>query len=168
VEGALTGAVDDPAPGLGRVFALHGTEVWRAVMVITNGRREIADEVTAEAFARALRHESTLRDPLAWIFRTAYRLAGDELRRERRLAPEDAAAGASGAAAELPIDPDVLEALGRLSPGERCAVYLHYYRDMAVADVADWMGCSAATVRVKLHRGRTRLRALLDPEASDG
>ena len=167
VHEALTGAVDDSAPGLGRVFALHGAEVWRAVMVITNGRREIADDVTAEAFARALRHEATIRDPLAWIFRTAYRLAGDELRRERRLAPP-----AEFEPAAHEVDPglsaDVVAALGRLSPGERCAVYLHHHRDMPVRDVAAFMGCSPATVRVQLHRGRARLRALLEREGSDG
>ncbi|HET6791085.1 MAG TPA: hypothetical protein VFI35_05825 [Actinomycetota bacterium] len=41
----------------------------------------------AEAFARALARSGTIRDSVAWIYRTAFRLASDELRAERRRGP---------------------------------------------------------------------------------
>ena len=37
------------------------------------------DDATAEAFARLFDRRESVRDPLAWVFRTAFRLASAEL-----------------------------------------------------------------------------------------
>jgi len=64
------------------VFRSHGGQLWRAVMAMTAGRADIADDVVAEAFSRLLVHDKGVRDPVAWLFRTSFRLAARELRRE--------------------------------------------------------------------------------------
>jgi hypothetical protein len=43
--------------------------------------------VVAEAFARAMQHDHRIRDPLPWLFRTAFRLAATELKRDGRIGP---------------------------------------------------------------------------------
>ena len=120
----------------------------------------------AEAFARAIEHTNTIRDPLAWIYRTAFRLATRELERERRRPP--------AAPDPVPgIDPsdvhEILSALATLSPKQRAAVLLHDQEGFTSPEVAKLLGMSAATVRVHLFRGRNHLRTLLTPrEDLDG
>ena len=153
-----------------RVFRASSGQVWRAILAATAGRADIADEVTAEAFARALANADSIREPLPWVYRTAFRLAFAELRRERAVAdldhPRIAATGATGSQA---LSPQLATLLGALSPQQRAAVFLHYHADLPVSEVARLMGTSAATVKVHLHRGRRRLRGLLETEeARDG
>ncbi len=67
----------------------HAGRVWRAVLAMSAGRTAIADDATAEAFARLFAHRESVREPVPWVFRMAFRLAGQELRRDRTLAPRD-------------------------------------------------------------------------------
>ncbi len=60
-----------------------------------------------------------------------------------------------------------MRALRALSPKQRAAVILRYEADLATDEVAKRMGVSAATVRVHIHRGRAKLRALLGTEEVD-
>ena len=48
--------------------------------------------------------------------------------------------------------------LRRLSPEQRTAVFLHYFADMPLGDVARLSGVPTATVKVRLHRARRALR----------
>lgn len=143
----------DAAPGL-----------WRTVYAFAAGRRAVADDAVAEAFARALERAGQIRDPVPWLYRTALRLATEDLRRERREPvpePDQAAATAAGLAALVP-------ALRQLSPAQRAAVVLHYEADLPVREVATRMGTSVTAVKVHLFRGRRRLRELLgDEEVGD-
>lgn len=146
------------------VFRDAGPALWRTIYAFAAGRRDVADEAVAEAFARAMERADQIREPVAWLYRTAFRIAADDLRRERRRpAPEQdpGAVPAPGLAALVP-------ALRRLSPGQRAAIVLHYEADLPVSEVARRMGTSAGVVRVHLTRGRRRLRELLgDEETSD-
>jgi RNA polymerase sigma-70 factor (ECF subfamily) len=143
------------------VFTTHAGQVWRAVLVTTAGRREIADEATYEAFARLLDHREGVRDPAAWVFRTAYRLASDELRREAAISGEAETASLGGdEGSSLPAG--LTAALATLPPEQRLAVFLHYYADLPVREVARLSGAPVATVKVRLHRARKALAARLD------
>lgn len=145
----------DAAPGL-----------WRAIYAFAAGQRGVADDAVAEAFARALERADRIRDPLPWLYRTAFRLAAEDLRQERRERPEPESgreqppASAAGLGALVP-------ALRQLSPAQRAAIVLHYEADLPVRDVARQMGTSAAAVKVHLFRGRRRLRELLGDEEVD-
>ena len=144
----------DAAPGL-----------WRTIYAFAAGRRAVADDAVAEAFARALERADQIRDPVPWLYRTAFRLAAEDLRRERREPEPDCdrtAAPAAGLGA-------LVLALRQLSPAQRAAVVLHYEADLPVQEVARRMGTSAGAVKVHLFRGRRRLRELLGAqEADDG
>src|SRR6266480_4730592 len=61
-----------------------GPTLWRALYAFTGGRREIADDAVAEAFALVMERDGQVRDPRAYCYRVAFRLAGAEMRRERR------------------------------------------------------------------------------------
>ena len=141
-----------------RLYRGAGPGLWRALFAYTGGRRDIATDAVDEAFARALEHTNEIRAPLPWLYRTAFRVALEELRRERRTRHEEATDEAT--APEPGLD-GVMQAMRRLSANQRAAVFLHYVADLAVKDVAARLGMSSATVRVHLHRGRNRLRELL-------
>ncbi len=154
------------AHDLEALFRDAGPELWRAIYGFTGGRRQLAEDAVAEAFARAIEHGDGIRDPLAWIYRTAFRLASRELQREKRQPPRPADPSPG-------IDPfdvqEILTALARLSPNQRAAVLLCDEEGFSGPEVGRLLGMSAATVRVHLFRGRKRLRALLSTEEdSDG
>jgi RNA polymerase sigma-70 factor (ECF subfamily) len=142
------------------VFGSHAGRVWRAVLAMSAGRTAIADDATAEAFARLFAHRESVRDPVPWVFRIAFRLAAEELRRERALAPEGAEERVSGDRSALPSD--LTAALRQLSPDQRVVVFLHYQADLPIAEVARLVGSPTATVKVRLHRARRALRASLE------
>lgn len=145
-----------PTERLERLYREHGDRLWRAVFV-WSGDRQVADDAVAEAFTQALRHGDGLRDPMAWIWRVAFRLAAGELKdrgRHRRERPELSYEPPESAA-------EVFDALARISPKQRAAVVLHHYAGYPVRDVARIIGSTPAAVRVHLSAGRRRLRELL-------
>src|SRR5437867_311885 len=77
----------DATTDLERVYRESGPALWRAIYAYAGGRRHLAEDVVAEAFARAIEHGASIRDPLPWIYRTAFRLASRELQRERSPLP---------------------------------------------------------------------------------
>ncbi len=146
---------------LGRLYREAAPKLWRSLYGYTGGRRQLSEDALAEAFALALEHEGTIRQPLPWIYRTAFRLATRELKAERRRPPPvpDAVPG---------IDPgeviDIVRALGTLSSRQRAAVILHDQEGFTAPEAGRLLGISAATVRVHLFRGRSHLRSLLTEE----
>ena len=67
-----------------------------------------------------------------------------------------------------PVDASLAAAVTRLSPNQRAAVVLCWGDGLSAAEAADAIGCSAATVRVHLHRARRSLAAALDPTRRGG
>ena len=129
----------------------------------TAGQRDITDDVVAEAFARAIERAETVVDAEPWLYRTAFRLASAELRR-RTKRPSVSAGAAEPVESGLR---DLVEALRRLSPAQRAAIVLHYEADLPVSEVARRMGSTNGAVRVHLHVGRKRLRAILGSREVD-
>lgn len=140
------------------VYREAGDRLWWALFAYA-GDREIASDAAAEAFARALSTPGTIRDPSAWIWRVAFRVATSEIRAARTLPQR--------AEYEGDIDVEVaavLAALRRLSPHQRAAVVLFYLDDRPTNEIADVMGVAPSTVSVHLHRARHRLRKILGDE----
>jgi RNA polymerase sigma-70 factor (ECF subfamily) len=160
-EGAPRALSAERGHDLELVYREAGPQLWRAIYGFAGGRRDVADDAVAEAFARAIERSSTIRDPLAWIYRTAFRIASHELRRERQPLPSapDPVPG---------LEPgemhDVFRALGTLSPNQRASVLLHDSEGFTSVEIGRMLGISAATARVHVFRARRRLRDLLGME----
>ena len=148
------------------VFRSHAGQLWRAVLAMTAGRSDIADDVTAEAFSRLLVYDKGVRDPVAWLFRTAFRLAAAELRREGLLSPQSASERSRPDRAFL--SDELTDALRLLTPAQRAAVFLHYHADLPVSEVATLTGLSVPAVKVQLHRARRALRTRIEAEEVSG
>jgi RNA polymerase sigma-70 factor, ECF subfamily len=148
------------------------------VTALVGGRAE-AEDLTQEAFARALARWTLLRgydQPDAWVRKVALRLAIDTGRRQRRwLATIGRLTalrqpGASQPAAE-PGDNLRFGALGaallELPLHEREVLVLHYLADLPVDAIARELGLPPGTVKTRLRAGRRRLEERLSqqPEA---
>jgi RNA polymerase sigma factor (sigma-70 family) len=133
------------------------------------GDRGVAEEVTAEAFARAYRDWRKVRHldaPGAWVRRVAINLATSTFRRRRteRRARRRIEAGTTS----VSRDPDgadtvtVRAALQRLSEDHRTVLVLRYYLDLPVDEVARLTGRSASGVTSLTHRAAAAFREVLD------
>jgi RNA polymerase sigma-70 factor (ECF subfamily) len=142
-----------------RIYREHGRRLWRSLAALT-GAPDVASDAVAEAFAQALRRGEELRDPLAWIWRVAFRIASGELERRGSLRAElpDIAGPVETKAIEM------VDLLGKLPTNQRVALILGYYADLPADEVAALMGVSTATVRVHQHRGRRHLMKLLEDD----
>jgi RNA polymerase sigma-70 factor (ECF subfamily) len=150
---------------LGAIFDANAAALYRTILAYTGGRSDVAEEAVAEAFARATAHLDRIRDPVAWLYRVAFNVATDELRRDRHRG-----SGVQPEPVESPPEATGLfDAMRHLPPRERAAMVLFYVNDLPVAEVASRMGLASATVRVHLMKGRRRLRDLLgDEDVIDG
>ena len=130
-----------------------------------------AEDAAQEAFTRAAsrwRQLARYDQPEAWVRRTAFRLAIDQLRRARRHRGLLARLGTRPEpdAEQSPQDRAVIEALLRLPLPLREVLVLHHCFDLPVDAVAAQTGVNVGTVKSRLSRGRERLAALLPPDPS--
>ncbi|HEV2891555.1 MAG TPA: sigma-70 family RNA polymerase sigma factor [Frankiaceae bacterium] len=116
---------------------------------------EQANDIAQEAFTRLLSRFVGVREPRAYVFHVATNLARAAWHarvRAERAAPDLAAGGVEAAP-----DRSVADAIARLPRRHREVVLLHYYADLAVADVAEAVRRPAGTVKRQLAEARALL-----------
>jgi RNA polymerase sigma factor (sigma-70 family) len=131
-----------------------------------------AEEVTAQAFERAVRRRRTYDgrrgSPRAWLFGIARNAALDELRRRRRGAqlatdPLDPGAPSPDDEADRAVRrAAVRAALAALAPREREVIALKYHAGLDNAELAAVLGVSVSNAGTLLHRAMTTLREAVD------
>jgi RNA polymerase sigma-70 factor, ECF subfamily len=125
---------------------------------------DAAQDVLAETFTAAWRELANLpADPLPWL----YRAAGYRIANERRSASRRArlATRVTGMARDAEADhahrvvesTRLLAELRKLSESDREALLLVCWEDLDHAAAAYVLGCSVATLKVRLFRARRRL-----------
>jgi RNA polymerase sigma-70 factor, ECF subfamily len=135
------------------------------------GCPETADEAAQEAIVRAWRHRESCRQPEkphGWLRRIAHNEAVRvACRRPNEVLVDEPLAAPTGRTDEE----DALEnrllfsaILGTLSQADQELARLRYYEDLTCATLADHLGLSEATVKVRLHRLRRRLRQRLEDQ----
>ena len=68
-----------------QVYREQSARIWRALLLYSSDP-EIASDATAEAFAQLLGRGPGVRDPPAWVGRTAFKIAGGSLAKKGRAA----------------------------------------------------------------------------------
>ncbi len=127
-----------------------------------------AEDIAQEALSRAHRKWEQISEydkPGAWLRRVTINLA---LSTRSRLALDVKARLKLGppAVVPAPAEPhdEVWAAVRRLPGNQRAAIALHYLEDRSVTEIAEALGCSEATAKVHLHRGRKALMEMLEDE----
>jgi RNA polymerase sigma-70 factor (ECF subfamily) len=135
------------------------------------GCRDTAEEAAQEAIVRAWRHRSSCRQPdqpFGWLRRIARNEAVRVASRQPNevLVDEPLASPNGGSMDDEALENRLLFSgiLGTLSEADQELARLRYYEDLTCAKLAEHFGLSEATVKVRLHRLRRRLRQRLEAQ----
>ncbi len=145
------------------------------------GDRQSAEDATQEAFLSAYRaiHNFTGANLRAWFLRIAANASKDELRRRRRKGRVSSLDETRGSAALMfdPPDPgespgdrverlalavELQRALDALPFDQRQVIVLVDVQGFGYEEVAALTAASVGTVKSRIHRGRERLRRILE------
>jgi RNA polymerase sigma-70 factor (ECF subfamily) len=154
-----------------QLYRAHVDAVFAYALVRT--APELAEEAVEETFLVAWRRLSELPDePRAWLCGVARRVMANQRRaRERRGALDQRiiAWRALGLDGDDPADQvterrAAIAALGRLSERDRELLCLIAWCELSPEESARVLGCSKATLHMRLHRARRRFESALSVE----
>ncbi len=127
-----------------------------------------AEDIVAEVFEIAWRRLETIDEghERAWLYATARNVLANHRRRGQRephLVDVSPLLDIQPSAAGLVDETDRLRrAMTHLSSRDRDVLALAAWEQLDPAEAAEVLGCSPVTYRVRLHRARNRLQAVLD------
>ena len=141
-------------------------------VLVSVGDRDTAQELVAEAFARAWASWRTVSKhpaPKAWVVRAALNANISRWRRRRReiSVPDPGSVGdmpAAGEDTDSSVDPRIMAALLRLPVRQRQVVALRLFLDLDTDRTAQVIGIAPGTVQAHLGRAVAALRNDLMPE----
>ena len=172
-EAAQYAAVPWTPPSWDEVVRTHSARVYRLAYRLTGDRHD-AEDLTQEVFVRVFRSLSSYTPGTfeGWLHRITTNLFLDSVRRKSKIRFEGLA---DDAAERLPgreptpaqvyfdthLDADIEGALAALPPEFRAAVVLCDIEGLSYEEIAATLGVKLGTVRSRIHRGRSQLRAAL-------
>jgi RNA polymerase sigma-70 factor (ECF subfamily) len=153
-----------PATSFADLYRATFADVYAYVATIVLDR-SAAEDVTAQAYERALRKRRSFDarrgSERAWLFGIARNAALDELRRRRRVAtlvaepPDEVVVPHDEAAVRRAT---VRAALETLDARDRELIALKFHGDLSNAEVARVLGLSESNAGTRLHRAVEKLR----------
>ena len=160
-------------PSWDDVVRTHSARVYRLAYRLT-GNPHDAEDLTQEVFVRVFRSLSSYTPGTfeGWLHRITTNLFLDQVRRKARIRfdalPDDSAdriksrePGPAQVYDDTHFDHDVQAALDALPPDFRAAVVLCDLEGLSYEEIAATLGIKIGTVRSRIHRGRSQLRAAL-------
>lgn len=123
-----------------------------------------AQDVVSEAFMKAFQSAgwSRVDNPRAYLYRVVTNEARMRHRSTMRRRARERRASQSPVTDDNEVRPEVLEAIGSLSPRQRAVTVLTYWEGLTPSKVAERLGISDGSVRRHLARARATLREVLD------
>jgi RNA polymerase sigma-70 factor (ECF subfamily) len=157
------------------LFDRHFPAIWR--YLCRRAGPTVADDLAGETFLRAFAgragYDGSREDARPWLYGIATNLLREDARREARQMRAYARAAEPGFASLEDVEgrldarslaPQVVAALGELSPPDRDTLLLFALTDLDYEGVAVATGVPVGTVRSRLHRVRRRIRLDLEFE----
>lgn len=163
---------DDRGPDVR--FAELFDRAYRPLLAYSRRRVDAAtaDDVVAEVFSIAWRRRDELpvADEVPWLYGVARNVIRNHQRSGRRSERLDARLRL--VRDEPEVGPErssaLAEALVRLRPDDREVITLVAWEGLSHGEAAVALGCSTNAVGIRMHRARSRLRALLDEIEAEG
>lgn len=146
----------------------HANTIFRVACHALKDRQE-AEDVTQTVLLRLYQYTGEFQSGehlKHWLLRVAVNESRKVLRspwRKRNVSLED-----WDGITETPEDRGVLEAVMALDVKYRVPVYLYYYEDCSVQEVATALGTNPSTVQTRLQRAREKLQKALSEEKKEG
>lgn len=163
-------------PSWGELVAEHADGVYRLAYRLS-GNQHDAEDLTQETFMRVFRSLDKYQAGTfqGWLHRITTNLFLDMVRHRSKIRmealPEDyervpgTDMTPEQAYSVANLDPALQSALDNLAPDFRVAVVLCDVVGMTYDEIAETLGVKMGTVRSRIHRGRSQLRAALEKEA---
>lgn len=163
-------------PTWGELVAEHADSVYRLAYRLS-GNQHDAEDLTQETFMRVFRSLKSYQPGTfeGWLHRITTNLFLDMVRHRGKIRmealPEDYERVPGNditpeqAYTDANLDPALQAALDELSPDFRVAVILCDVVGMSYDEIAETLGVKMGTVRSRIHRGRSQLRASLEAAA---
>lgn len=168
---------------LSESLATHRDSIYRYVLSVVRNPA-VADDLTQETLLRAYRRLTSLEDATRlapWLYRIATNICHDRFRdasHRHRPASIDSGVASSddGDLAQTVSDPaprldKVMEQaemtscvqryIAGLSDSYRAVILLHDVEGLTNPEIAEMLGVSLPTVKIRIHRARARLREAL-------
>ncbi len=153
----------------------HHSSLLGFLYRLTGGDRSLAEDLTQEAFLRALRSIRQYRPTQRfkpWLYAIAVNAARDHFKRaDTRRAVSVSDDDLLGLADPIewddaPVDAgqQVAEALAALPAHQREAIVLRYYQELSLAEIAEVLAVPIGTVKSRLSLGLRQLRVWLREE----
>jgi len=160
--------------GLHQLIDAHYQPLYRYAYRLAGSAAD-AEDLTQEAFGKALTRLSQLREPekvKGWLFRILRNAYLHKIRDQKRhrIVPLDAVGDLPERdAEEMPdIDPARLQqALNDLDETFRTPIILFYFEEFSYRDIAEQMDLPIGTVMSRLARGKAYLRTKLMGNGTD-
>ena len=140
-------------------YRRHFAPVFRFAMSVT-GRRDVAEDLTAEAFLELHRHADAIRlDQLpAWLFVVVRNRARDLWRRQLVEQRHALWLAEHHVASVAPTTPPHWVSDARLKPVQRVCLELHYVWGYTVGEIASRLGLTDGQVKGHVQRALRHLR----------
>ena len=146
-------------------YDAHYTAILRLCVLVT-GRRELAEDLTQEAFMRAAPKLGSLDESVIRAYLRTAALNVWKNHARRTLLEARSLTRAHPVWVDEEQGTDALWELVRALPrGQRSCLVLRYYEQLTERETADLLGCSVGNVKSQTSRALTKLRrSLLDDD----
>jgi RNA polymerase sigma-70 factor (sigma-E family) len=154
---------------LEEIYVRNAPGAMRLAYFLT-GDRELAEDLTQEAFVRVAGRFRHLRDPddvPSYLRRTIVNLFTSQLRRkrlERAWLRRQALHEPASTDVDVETRDDLWQAMRVLPERQRAALVLRYYEDLSEQDAAEMLRCSVGALNQLVVRAKAALRERVQEE----
>ena len=165
----------------GALFKSYHDRIYRYVVRLVRDPVE-AEDLTQETFLRAYRRGDSLRDPEAvrgWLYRIATHVCLDRLRQRKPQAslnsenePEEGGHRVNTPVSASPSPLEITERKETSACVQRCldflpdkyraVILLREAHSLTASEIAELLGLTVTTVKIRLHRARRKLHEVME------
>jgi len=160
------------------IYNQHYAKVKKFILALVKDEWA-ADDLIQETFVRIQENLSSIKDPSrisSWIFRIAYNLCQDHFRQSRKSANNESI---SQEKMEVSKEASIQKQLEQRQMGQcvqdhmnvlpeslRTVLILYDVMDFSHQEIAEILGTTIDNTKVRLHRARKRLKAILEEQCA--
>jgi RNA polymerase sigma-70 factor (ECF subfamily) len=160
------------------IYNEYYTKVRKFILALVKDEW-VADDLIQETFVRIQENLGSVKDPArisSWIFRIAYNLCQDHFRQSRKSANDEAT---SQEGMEVSKEASVPKELEQRQMGEcvqdnvnllpeslRTVLIFYDIMEFSHQEVAEILGTTIENTKVRLHRARKKLKAILEEQCA--
>jgi RNA polymerase sigma-70 factor (ECF subfamily) len=162
------------------LFVIHDQYYQRVRKFILASVRDesAADDLTQETFVRIQQNFGNVRDPgkiSSWIFRIAYHLCQDHFRTLKKSSTHeeihDGLLNLQETSVHKKLEQSemsqcVQDQLNLLPDSQRSVIIFADVMDFSHQEIADILGLNVENVKIRLHRARKKLKAILEEKCT--